>query len=228
MKHIQVTEEWLYRYMPVVDQALIRALEDRTDYGYRFSGRFRRSMKAMIWRESHPRASAFLRQLKRAAALFGCIIVSVFLLSMRVEGNRIKFFETVSRLLGDSSVEHTFVTDESYNALRYREPGYLPEGYRETERHTLDMVLSVHYENDRGEMITWEQSLASDSSAVVLDTEYDIRETREVDGKQVTICSYSDGFLYAYCEYQEAFYIVTADRMTVDEVCRMFRFSETE
>ena len=228
MEHIRVTDEWLYRYMPVVDQALIQALEARTDYGYRFSRKFERKMKAMIWKESHLWTKAAYRHLKRAAALLCCVIVSAYLLSMSAEGNRIKFFETVQRFLEDNSVERTFMTDEAHGPLTFREPAWLPEGYRETERHTSEIGLLLNYENSSGEMITWKQSLATDVNAIVMDTEYDSRETREVDGKYVTVCSYSDGFRYAYCEYQEAFYLVTADCLTVDEICQMFRFSETE
>lgn len=228
MEHIQVTEEWLYRYMPVVDQALIQALEAKTDCGYQFSRKFERKMKAVIWKESHLWAKAGYRYLKRAAALFCCIIASAFLLSMSAEGNRIKFFETVRNFLNDNSVEHTFITDEAHETLQFREPAWLPEGYRETERHVLDIQLSLIYENDSGEMITWAQSLVTNNDVIVMDTEYDFQETREVDGKYVTIYSYSDGFRYAYCEYQEAFYIVTADCLTVDEICQMFRSPETE
>lgn len=228
MEPIQVTDEWLYRYMPLVDQALIQALEARTDYGYRFSRKFERKMKAMIWKESHLWTKAAYRHLKRAAALLCCVIVSAFLLSMSAEGNRIKFFDTVQRFLEDNSVERTFITDETHDSLQFREPAWLPEEYRETKRHTSDITLRLNYENSRGEIITWQQFLATDGTAVVMDTEYDSQETREVDGKYVTVCSYSDGFRYAYCEYQEAFFIVTADRLTVDEICQMFRFPETE
>ena len=40
MKRIEVTDEWLYKYMPIVDEAIIRELEDGTDYGYQFSAKF--------------------------------------------------------------------------------------------------------------------------------------------------------------------------------------------
>ena len=29
MQQIEVTDEWLYQYMPIVDEAIIRELEDR-------------------------------------------------------------------------------------------------------------------------------------------------------------------------------------------------------
>ena len=41
MSKIKVTDDWLYQYMPVVDEALIRGIEDSTDYEYQFSEQFR-------------------------------------------------------------------------------------------------------------------------------------------------------------------------------------------
>ena len=39
MQQIEVTDEWLYQYMPIVDEAIIRELEESTDYEYRFFGK---------------------------------------------------------------------------------------------------------------------------------------------------------------------------------------------
>ena len=44
MSNMKVTDDWLYQYMPVVDEALIRGIEDSTDYEYQFSERFEKNM----------------------------------------------------------------------------------------------------------------------------------------------------------------------------------------
>ena len=54
MQQIEVTDEWLYQYMPIVDEAIIRELEESTDYEYRFSAKFERKMRRLIWKEAHP------------------------------------------------------------------------------------------------------------------------------------------------------------------------------
>ncbi len=224
MRHMEVTDEWLYKYMPMVDEAMIRELEESTDYTYQFSDRFERKMKRLIWREAHWWLNAGYRQLKHVALLGICVVASVLLLSLSVEGNRIKFFETVSTML-ESSVLYTYFTDEPEGEFQAREPGYLPEGYRETERSLSDIHMLLVYENDRGEMITWEQILASDGASVGMDTEYDARETKEVNGKFVTVYLYSDGFKAAYCEFKESVFILTADNLSVDAICKMFMFT---
>lgn len=225
MRHMEVTDEWLYKYMPMVDEAMIKELEESTDYTYQFSDRFERKMKRLIWREAHWWLNAGYRQLKHVALLGICVVASVLLLSLGVEGNRIKFFETVSTML-ESSVRYTYFTDEPEGEFQAREPGYLPEGYRETERSLSDIHMLLVYENDRGEMITWEQWLASDGGSIVMDTEYDACETKEVNGKFVTVYLYSDEFKAAYCEFKESVYILSADNLSVDEIYKMFMFPE--
>ena len=51
MSNMKVTDDWLYQYMPVVDEALIRGIEDSTDYEYQFSEQFEKKMEQLIRRE---------------------------------------------------------------------------------------------------------------------------------------------------------------------------------
>ena len=47
MSNMKVTDDWLYQYMPVVDEALIRGIEDSTDYEYQFSEQFEKKMEQL-------------------------------------------------------------------------------------------------------------------------------------------------------------------------------------
>lgn len=51
---MEVTDEWLYQHMPVVDNAMITALENQVDREYVFSKRFEQKMQKVIRREAHP------------------------------------------------------------------------------------------------------------------------------------------------------------------------------
>ena len=51
MSNMKVTDDWLYQYMPVVDEALIRGIEDSTDYEHQFSEQFEKKMEQLIRRE---------------------------------------------------------------------------------------------------------------------------------------------------------------------------------
>lgn len=227
MRHMEVTDEWLYKYMPIVDEMRIGELEGHTDYAYSFSSRFERKMKRLMWEEAHPWITISYRQLKRVAVLGICVVISIFMMSLSVEGNRNKFFETVSTMLEDS-VLYTYFADEEEGEFQAREPGYLPEGYRETERSLSDIHMYLIYENERGEMITWEQILVSAGTSIGMDMEYDAQVIQTVEGKFVTVYLYPDEFKSAYCEYEESVFILTADNLSVDEICKMFMFMERQ
>ena len=52
MRSMEVTDEWLYQHMPVVDNAMITALENQVDREYVFSKRFEQKMQKVIRRPS--------------------------------------------------------------------------------------------------------------------------------------------------------------------------------
>ena len=70
MRSMEVTDEWLYQYMPVVDNAMIKALEGQVDEDYVFSKRFERKMKKVIRHEAHPMLTGAQQLLKRVAIFF--------------------------------------------------------------------------------------------------------------------------------------------------------------
>ncbi|MCM1049398.1 MAG: hypothetical protein NC433_13340 [Clostridiales bacterium] len=115
MERIQVTDEWLYKYMPLVDTAIIKELESQTNYEYQFSDKFERRMKKQIRREAHPWINIFVRQAKKAAVLIICASGLIFLLSMSVAAYRNKFFETMKNIWEDSVLysHHTDIGEES-------------------------------------------------------------------------------------------------------------------
>lgn len=222
MRRIEVDDEWLRRHMPAVDEAMIRELEDGTDYTYQFSARFERKMKRLLRREARPRTGVWSGGLRRAAVLALCTVAALALLSMSAEGRRLKFFDTV-RTMWEDAVQYTYVTDGREREFQARRPGYVPAGYEEAERRERDTFLCLTYRNRMGDEVRWQYQQVVDSDAVIMDTGYDAQVTAVVDGKMVTICTYAEGWLYAYCEYGGAVCILVADRLTLEEVYQMFK-----
>lgn len=221
MEKIRVTDEWLYRYMPIVDEAMIRELEDHTDYEYPFTHRFEHRMKKLMRREAHPWMNAWYGLSKMVAILFVCAFSSLFVLTMSVQAYRIRFFETVQSILEDSMI-YSYSADQNRGIISRKEPGYLPQGYQERDRIVLEQLFSVIYTNGKGEMITWDQMLVQDGGALAADSEYDEWIEKEINGKKVSICLYDNGFVMAYCEYGECVYVLTADSLGLDEVCAIY------
>lgn len=217
MESIKVTDEWLYKYMPIVDEAIIQELEKGTDYEYKFSDKFERRMKKLIWREAHTWINVFYRQSKRAAIFLFCIISSMFLLSMSVQANRIKFFETVKTIFEDS-VLYSYFVNENQESFVCNEPEYIPAGYQEIDRVLVERLFSITYENEYGELITWDQMLIQDGGSMVIDSEYDTQIVREIKGDKAIISLYADGYVGVYYEHGKYVYMLTADSLPIEEI----------
>lgn len=222
MKQLSVTDEWLYQYMPVVDEAIIRELEDNTDYEYQFTGKFERRMRKLMRHEAHPWVGTFFRLSKKAAVLLVCAVSILFVMTMSVEARRVRFFETVKTILEDSMV-YSYFTELDQGTMQYVEPGYIPEGYQEIERDVSERWLGIIYSNQNEELITWDQMMVQDGEELIVDTEYDQQITKEVNGKNIIIWRRSDETVIAYCEYGKYAYLLIADNLGIDEVCMVFK-----
>nr|WP_300851474.1 DUF4367 domain-containing protein [uncultured Acetatifactor sp.] len=221
MKKISVTDEWLYKYMPVVDEAIIRELESNIDYEYQFTDKFERRMKKLMRREAYPWIGIFYRLYKKAAILFVCMISSLFVITMSVQAYRVKFYETVKSVWEDS-IFYSYFVQQKQEPIQYSELGYIPEGYQETDRFTSEHLFNIIYTNENGEMITWDQMLVQDGGKLIADIEYDQQIMKEINGKIIVISLYYDGFVHAYYERGEYVYVLTADHLDIDEVCLIF------
>ena len=220
MESTSVTDEWLYKYMPIVDKAIIRELEDNTDYEYQFSDKFERRMKKLIRREAHPWMGVFYRLSKKATILSACVVSVLFVVTMSVEAYRIRFFMTVRSIMEDR-ILYSYFTDKDQGTIQCREPGYVPEGYQETERLMSEHWFSVTYTDADGNTITWDQFLPQDGQEIIADAEYDRQITRDINGSSAAISLYLDGSAYAYYEHGRYVYVLTADNASIDDICLM-------
>lgn len=220
MERISVTDEWLYKYMPVVDEAIVRELEDNTDYEYQFTDKFQRRMKKLIRREAHPWMGVFYRLFKKTAILFACVAGALFVITMSVEAYRLRFFTTVRSIM-EARILYSYFTDKDQGTIQCKEPGCVPEGYQETERIMSEHWFSITYTDEDGNMITWDQFFVQDGQELIADAEYDRQITREINGNIAVILLYLEGDAYAYYEQGECVYVLTADNLNIDEMCSM-------
>ena len=133
MRSMEVTDEWLYQYMPVVDNAMIKALEGQVDEDYVFSKRFERKMKKVIRHEAHPMLTGAQQLLKRVAIFFTGIVCAGLVLTLSVDAYRDKFFMTLKTLCEDAT-QYNYSSEEKDAVLTPTIPTCIPEGYTETDR----------------------------------------------------------------------------------------------
>lgn len=217
MKPIRVTDEWLYKYMPIVDEAIIRELENETDYDYKFSNNFNRRMKQLLWREAHPSLKTFSSIMKRVSIFIFCTFASLFLVTISVEAYRLKFFESMQTIWKDS-ILYTYFSDEDTEKLEIIVPNYIPTGYEEIERTVTDSQINIIYENELEQIITWDQILIQDGANLVIDSEYSSQIVKDINGYPAIISLYPDGYIGVYYEHRKYIFIITADSLSTEEI----------
>ena len=90
MSQIKVTDEWLYQYMPLADEAMIHEIEKQVDSHYRFSNQFCRKMdKTIRYEKTIQMRRSFTRIGRRVAIILLVILSSTFLVTMSVKAYRV-------------------------------------------------------------------------------------------------------------------------------------------
>ena len=223
MKRIQVTDEWLYQYMPVVDEAIIRELESQVDESYEFSDRFRKRMRKLCRREKYMGGLQQLQKAgKRVTVIVLIIAASLMTITMSVEAYRVRFFESVKELLGDM-FRYSYQSDETAE-FEKKTPSYVPEGYELISNDGNGIVEEYVYQNSAGELLVLRQEYVVDGMEIYFDSEYDWEEQFTIAGSQLEIHRYESGFASAYFEYGESVYTVSSDEyISGEEFCRIIQ-----
>lgn len=223
MKRIQVTDEWLYQYMPVVDEAIIRELESQVDESYEFSDKFRKRMRKLCRREKYMGGLQQLQKAgKRVAVIVLIIAASLMTITMSVEAYRVRFFESVKELLGDM-FRYSYQSDETAE-FEKKTPSYVPEGYELVSNDGNENITFLVYQNETGAQMIFIQQYVTDGMERYCDSEYDWVERYTIAGSPLEIYRYDSGLASAYFEYGESVYTITAyEYITGDQFCRMIQ-----
>lgn len=221
MKHIEVTDQWLYECMPIVDEAIIRGVENHTDYEYRFSDKFENKMRELIKKQEHPCLYFLSKSYNRVAVLLLCIVGLFFLLSTGVQAYRVYYFDSF-KTIGESTIMYSYLVKEGTGTMEYHEPHYLPKGYQEKKRITERRLLNIIYENEQGKQMSWNQIFVQDKTDIILDAKYDQQLVKEINGCSLLINLYADGSVRAYYEYGDSVFLMSADALTIEEICAVF------
>lgn len=220
MKYVEVTDEWLYKYMPIVDAAIIQELESRIETEYEFSRKFEHRMKRLIRREEHHWIGMVQNVMKRVAVFLVGLIGAALICTMSVEAYRVKFFETIKTIFEDA-FKLSYHTEMDSNKLVSREPIYIPDGYQEVERTGNENYLSIIYENDEGELLLWDQMLVTDGGSLTFDLEYEQEDSKVINGSIATVFLYEEGYKSLYYECEEYSYMVVTESLDKEELYRM-------
>lgn len=220
MSNMKVTDDWLYQYMPVVDEALIRGIEDSTDYEYQFSEQFEKKMEQLIRRENRDaqkgRWKAFTGRLMQsvrmsagymaaAAACAVLLILTGVLMGQQGSGDK----------AGSAPVRENQGAGADFLE---KSPACMPEGYRLVSEQEDATSYEMVYENDMGIICTLRQETEITGSTVAPGSDFRRKESVQLEGALIEIYWYEDGSSYSYCVYENCAYIVEAEQLSAEEI----------
>ncbi|MCM1106971.1 MAG: DUF4367 domain-containing protein [Blautia sp.] len=222
MGKMQATDEMLYKYMPIVDEAIIEELEKETDYDYRFSDQFQMKMKWLIWRERHMDMRRFCRKYGSRVAIFAVLLLAVGIaVAMRVEGEHVEFFAKLAH--PDSSFDDTSAAADEEAKAVLTEPGYVPEGYVLASEDINNQWMFWIYENETlGRELTLIRDKVVDAEKKETDTEYDFSEEIELECGMIEVHGYNGGYVFACFEFENYSYTLKGADLDLEEIKKIY------
>lgn len=67
--------------------------------------------------------------------------------------------------------------------------------------------------------MSWNQIFVQDKMDIILDAKYDQQLVKEINGCSLLINLYADGSVRAYYEYGDSVFLMSADALTIEEIC---------
>lgn len=222
MSRIEITDEWLEKYMPMAGDAMLQELEaNMEEEDYDFSPEFEKKMERMIKKESHGWIGGAGKFMGKVAVAVLCVLGLSLAVTMSVDAYRTKFFQTAQELWEDSVI-HTYFSGDEEQSFVPQEPAYVPEGYVEVSRVETDNVFSIIYENDNKELLAWDQFLAMDKEDRTVDAQFETFEMMKIKNGILNIYTYSDGFKVIYFEYKQYIFILSGYQIEIEEAKTIF------
>ena len=220
---MQVTDEWLYEKMPIVDEAIIQKLERETDYEYAFSDTFDRQMARLLRREKYIKQIQCLKNVSRRVAMFALVfVIAFFSVTMSADAYRVRFFTTIKTVLEDRTGIYSYQSvDEVQSKVdKMAVPQYVPAGYQLEDTRQSDRVVLYEYQSGEKTLL-FQQKRVVDKTELY-DESYDQMERISVNGVDVQIYRYADGTFWSYAEYKNSVYILSGDAIEAEDIKKIY------
>ena len=214
-----VTDELLYKYVPVAFDQLISEVDamPNPEESKSFKSRMKRLLRQARVRYLHPRLT---RGLGRVAAILICTTLVLALASVGVYAVQ-KFIYSVRVWESQGFVFERF-SAENEGELEPIEPTYIPEGYELTQEIEEFGALYLTYENEDGDFIDISQLDLNYDPTVGTGTEE--METYEtvVNGCEATVgISTDDQSKYVKWINENIYYIVIVSKESETELLKI-------
>lgn len=171
MSKVEITDALLYEYVPKIEEYLLNKLPKEEEIDYEFSEVFEHKMKKLIKKSKRPTFFHNInRYSKRISVIVIAFIISIFTVTMSVEALRIQLFDFIRDIYDKFTIyQYRLKDDVEVEKSEFKQPYYLPDGFKEVERIEDDNSMFLEYTNDHDHITL--SSFEITESNVYVDTE---------------------------------------------------------
>lgn len=227
MGKIRVDDEFLYRYMPELEEKLMRAYPEDGEFTHRFSASFEKRMEKLLARVRQKEKYGIpVRTGARIAAaialiLAGAAAVSVNTEALSLERIREKLYEYTQVIHKKETEKRYYAPEEKVGEFVPLYPTYIPEGYELTTEDSDGTFLFLSYENPENTGFIIDQEQVKNGMVVGEDNEYVREEKAEILGYEGRICYKEDGAVYIWWESENTLYFAGANSFGKEELLKI-------
>lgn len=222
MEKKQITDEMLYKVMPVFEEKVLNAMQAEEEYDYQFSDKFQQKMQRLIKRERQKRKYGIpVQTWRRIAAMLAIVLAGLFATTMSVDAVREKVFDFIRTIYETYTSTHYYSQEEIVGEFKPLYPAYVPEGYELMIEKTGEEYLIISYETEEKESIVIQQDQIYDGMEVQNDNEYIKEETCDIWGVTGSLSYKEDGVIRISWEKDGCLYMASATDLTKEELMKV-------
>lgn len=170
----KITDDMFSMVMEEIVQEAIEEEENKLPgEPVKFTKRFEKKMNRMCHKVNTPYLFMLNRTLKAVACFLLAAIISGTILVLKVDGFRQKFFEIIDWMYDTYGIKK-FQSDETLDE-EMRQPGYLPEGFRNKSKFITENFSVYQYSNGM-DVLRVSLTLINEEMRLYYDTEYNCTE----------------------------------------------------
>lgn len=227
MGKIQVDDEFLYQYMPKLEEKLMKAYPDNEEFTHEFSGFFEKRMEKLLTRvRQKERYGIPIKTGARIAAaialiLAGSVAVSVNTDALSLERIKEKLYEYTQVIHKKETEKRYYAPEEKVGEFVPLYPTYIPKGYELTIEDSDGTFLFLSYENPEGTGFIIDQEQVKDGMVVGEDNEYVREEEAQILGYDGRICYKEDGQVHIWWESENTLYCAGSNSFGKEELLKI-------
>jgi hypothetical protein len=224
---MQVDDEFLYRYMPGLEEKIMKAYPEEGEFIHEFSESFEKRMEKLLARmRQKERYGIPIRTGARIAAaialiLAGSIAVSVNTDALGMEWIKEKLYEYTQVIHKKETEKRYYAPEEKVGEFVPLYPAYIPKGYELTVEDRGDTYLFLSYENPENTGFIIDQEQVKDGMVVGEDNEYVREEKAQILGYDGKICYKEDGTVHIWWESENTLYLAGANSFGKEELLKI-------